>query len=146
VFHESREQIHLELEQVSLLIDSFRPHIGKIVNTKPDLVTITALAGFLQSFYNGIENTLKTISKMQNIPLPKGEAWHKRLLENMSGDKKGILSKDLLRRLWMYLDFRHVCRHAYSFKLHRDKMSDLVYECEQTFIDSKKEIEAFLEK
>ncbi len=45
-----------------------------------------ALGSFLHSFYNGIENILRRISREVDGTLPQGEGWHRALLKRMEGE------------------------------------------------------------
>ena len=71
---ELNEEINLELAQLHRLLNSFAPLRKKVQGSPPDTIEIVALAGLLQSFYNGIENILKRIVLKIDKVFPGGEA------------------------------------------------------------------------
>ena len=62
--------------------------------------------------------------KLQNIQVPRGENWHKELL-NISV-LNGIISEELSDELYEYLTFRHFFVHAYGFMLEEAPLDSLV--------------------
>lgn len=59
-------------------------------------------------------------------------------------DRPAVLSEELKARLRLYLDFRHVFRHAYTFDLRWEKMRELVLDCGATLAALHEEIATFL--
>lgn len=55
-----------------------------------------------------------------------------------------VISQELHEKLFDYLSFRHVFRHAYSFELHWQKMAPLIRDCETVFIQLQTELQRFL--
>jgi hypothetical protein len=101
----------------------------------------------LHSFYTGVENIFKRVAVELDGEAPRGEAWHRQLLDAMVTSTKGrgaLISEPLRDTLSEYLAFRHVFRQAYSFDLRWEKMSALVLNCEATFRRLETELEAFL--
>lgn len=89
----------------------------------------------LHAFYNGVENLFKRIAIESGEGLPTGDIWHRRLLDQMAastGARPAVIADDLHSRLRLYLDFRHVFRHSYTFDLRWDKMQELVLHCDET--------------
>ncbi len=70
-----------------------------------EFLQLAGVATILHNFYNGIENILKLILNEKNIPLPKGDSWHKDLLE--LAEEKGIITKSTREQVGEYLSFRH---------------------------------------
>jgi len=101
----------------------------------------------LHSFCKGVEKLLKRIAVETGEGVPAGDVWHRRLLEQMSVPtevRSALLGEDLRAGLRLYLDFRHVFRHSYSFDLRREKMRELVLHCEETLAALKASLEGFL--
>jgi hypothetical protein len=149
VWHELEEEIQLEIAHLRQLMNQFAPLRKKVESVSPDTVEIIALAGMLQSFYNGIENIFKRVALCMEQTLPSGEMWHSRLLDLMaksSSYRASVISKDLQDRLRLYMNFRHVFRHSYSFDLQWPKMADLVLQCEIVLNHVEKELISFLKK
>ena len=143
-----RKQVVVEQEQLDRLIEVHRPLLLRCATSTPDDIELSALAAMLHSFYTGIENLFKRIEVETDATLPRGEFWHRELLDAMrrpSTVRPAVISAPLRDRLREYLEFRHVFRQAYSFQLRWDKMSPLVLDCEQTLQRLEAELEVFLQ-
>jgi hypothetical protein len=119
---DERTQAHIvrEIQQVERLLFEYRELLEIAHKTTPGLVEQTALSAVLQSFYNGVEGIFQTIAKRLDQKVPTGETWHRDLLRQMGNPtekRKPVISDTTLERLEPYLGFRHVSRHAYTFKL-----------------------------
>ena len=103
--------------------------IEKCHSEAPTEVEIDALGALLHSFYTGVENVFSRVSLTLDGGLPTGQFWHVDMLDSMAlatERRPAVISAELRARLRDYLQFRHVFRHAYSFRLQWDKMSSLV--------------------
>ena len=142
----TQKRVNLELALLRQLLESHCALLEKVRQTEPDQTELVALAGILHSFYTGIESVFKQIAKDIDGSLPSGMFSHSGLLTVMSQTTKvrpAVISEELYLRLYDYLDFRHVFRHAYTFELKWRKMSDLVLRCEETLDRLQTELEAF---
>jgi hypothetical protein len=134
------KQISTELQQLDLLLLTYRDLLRKVMDSDPDLIERAALAALLHSFYNGVENILRRIALESDGPQLRGESWHAELLDAMSSQVAGrssVIPRPLRERLQEYLEFRHFFRSSYSFQLQWDKMRPLVLGLEQTVADLK---------
>ena len=141
------KQVAVEFEQLNRLIEVHRPLLDKCENFPPTEIELSALAAMLHSFYTGIENIFKRVCIELGRTLPTGAAWHRELLVSMSepNDLPGpVISPDLGRRLEEYLKFRHVFRQAYSFQLQWEKLSTLVFGCEDVLRSFEEKVNKFL--
>ena len=90
-------------------------------NTTPTLRQTTVAGAFLHQFYNGIESILKRFGQFYEVPLPKGESFHRKLLdmfvEPTSAPLPGLLDVNLYEELEPYRQFRHIFRNLYSMQL-----------------------------
>jgi len=146
VWPDLRDQIAVEEAQLQQLLALHRPLLEKSRSQAPDPIELSALAAFLHSLYTGIENLFRRVAIEIDGGIDKGEGWHRRLLLQMTEERKGrpaVISRGLLDRLQPYLQFRHVFRNAYSFQLQWDKMQPLVLESEEIFRALQTEIAAF---
>lgn len=144
---EMREEVELELAMLHEHVDSVSPLRKKVRLSPPDLVETMALGAFLHGFYNGIENAFKRIAIHTDGGPPRGEGWHQELLASMAGEtprRPAVISKSLAATLQDYLDFRHVFRHIYSYKLDWKRMEKLVQDCDGVLQRLKEELSVFL--
>lgn len=119
-----KEDIRFEINQLETVILKI-----KEIKDNPSQVNKAALGTYLMNFYNGIENIMKRCAKEYYKKAPKGEDWHKKLLQLSCApnNKKAFLfNKDVVDKLYNYLTFRHLFIHGYGFKLEWDKMKSLV--------------------
>ena len=144
---ELREEIELELAMLREHVDSISPLLGRCALGPPDLVETMALGAFLHGFYNGIENAFKRISIHVDGGPPTGQAWHQELLESMTRpnvNRPPVISANLAALLQGYLDFRHVFRHLYSYRLDWERMAELVRTCRDVLGQLEGELNLFL--
>jgi hypothetical protein len=133
---EAIEQVLIDLSSLNINLDP-----DKIDNTQK-----AAIGTFLMNFYVGIENIIKRISKEYYQSMPKGESWHKELLDlsyNPPQGKRPIFDKIIVDRLNPYRGFRHLFVSGYGFKLRLELMTSLISNIEPLWIDIKKDVEAF---
>lgn len=149
MWNKLRRQVLVELEQLERLFVVHRPLLLKSLGTPPSDIELSALAAFLHSFYTGVENVFKRVAVEIDGAPPRGDAWHRDLLETMvqgSARRGPVISSNLRERLTEFLQFRHFFRNAYAFHLHWAKMQPLVGACEQVMADFRSEIDRFLER
>lgn len=141
---------------VSDEISSIEQVLEEIKNLKRDLsannidnVTKAAIGTFLMNYYTGVENIIKRISKEYYQTMPKGDSWHKELLDlsyNPPKDKIPIFSKDIVDRLNPYRGFRHFFISGYGFRIKLKLILSLINNIENIWKDVKQHIEKFEEK
>ncbi|HSS48399.1 MAG TPA: hypothetical protein VLX28_05590 [Thermoanaerobaculia bacterium] len=143
---ELKEQIGVEEAQLQHLLELHRPLLEKCQSEEPSPIELSALAALLHSYYTGIENLFRRVAIEVDGGTIHGDAWHRRLLHQMTEDNENrppVISLDLLDRLQPYLQFRHCFRHSYSFLLRWDKLEPLILQCEETFTALRGEIATF---
>lgn len=141
------DQISVAFEELEELLATYRPLMEKVEEEPPDAIELAALAAMLHSFYNGVENLLKRILIESGEDMPVGDLWHRELLDQASVStqaRPAIVSESTCVELSLYLAFRHVFRHSYTFDLQWEKMRDLVLECEDTLTGLRRDVFAFL--
>lgn len=119
---------------------------SNLILDKIDNIQKAAIGTFLMNFYVGVENIMKRIIKEYYQSLPKGNSWHKELLDLSCVSPQGkspIFNQDLVGRLNPYRAFRHVFVSGYGFKLRLELMSSLINNIESLWVDIKKAIEEF---
>jgi hypothetical protein len=133
------EEIEQVLKDLSSLNNNLDP--DKIDNTQK-----AAIGTFLMNFYVGVENIIKRISKEYYQNMPKGDSWHKELLDlshNPPQGKSPVFDKNIVDRLNPYRGFRHLFVSGYGFKLRMELMASLINNIEHLWIDIKSAIEKF---
>lgn len=138
----------MERELLDTLVDSFRPLISELASgVSPTLFDLNALGSFLQSYFNGIENIFRQIAKVVDRAMPQGESWHRELMKAMSAataSRRAVISDEMRTVLKDYMDFRHVFRHGYGFRLDWARMGPLVRGAEEHLRTLENELDQFL--
>ncbi len=133
------EAIEETLERLREIRSSFDPQVK-------DICIEPAMGTYLMNFYNGIENILKRIIKEYYKTLPRGESWHKELLNLSSRPPEGkaiIFERNLVDKLHPYLSFRHRFVSGYGFQLKGEKMLELTDSIDKLWSEIKKAISVF---
>lgn len=70
-----------EIEAIEQVLKDLSFLKNTLDSDKIDNVQKAAIGTFLMNFYVGIENIIKRISKEYYQTMPKGNSWHKELLD-----------------------------------------------------------------
>ncbi len=101
----------------------------------------------LHSFYSGLERVFETIALQLDGSLPKGDTWHRDLLDQMMLDLPGlrppVLIEHTVRALDEFRRFRHVVRNVYAEHLDPQRIGDLVQKLAPLWTELKAELAAF---
>ncbi len=112
-------------------------------------VYIDSAALNLHSFYSGAERLFEAIANELDGNLPKGEAWHRELLRQMTFDVTGIrppvISEETSRQLDEYRRFRHMVRNVYAEHLDPKRVGELVEKLSMLWGQLKAELTTFAE-
>jgi hypothetical protein len=76
--------ISSEIEKIEELFKLYTSLLLKSKKKNPNFIELNALAMFLHSFYNGLENIFTLIAKKFDERMPSSERWHIELLEQMA--------------------------------------------------------------
>jgi hypothetical protein len=111
-----------ELQKIDFVISEFKKVQYKIDLPPAEVPNYDrgAIGYLLHNFYNGCENTFKSIARFFENDLGPQE-WHKDLLKRMKIEVAGYRPKVIDDELFQLLDdfraFRHKFRYAYTFEL-----------------------------
>ncbi|BCV26021.1 hypothetical protein [Gelria sp. Kuro-4] len=109
---------------------------------------LRAVASVLLDYYSVAENIFKEIAKRVDGTLPKGDEWHKDLLQQMKfplpGIRPPVLSPESFARLDEYRKFCHLVRHIYGFNLVPTKLLPLVDSLPETDQAFAADLQGFL--
>jgi hypothetical protein len=124
-------EISTEIDNIEKVLFNIK-EAQNIINKST--LELSGMAAFLQNFYNGIENIFKQTFKILKIDIPKGESWHKELLEKAV--EIDVISEELSLDIYEYLAFRHFFIHSYGFMLEEapiEELTDNIFEVWEKF-------------
>ena len=134
------KKIAVEKQKISRTLSDLQDALGREEKT---VVELAAIAAFLQSIYNGIENILKLSLKAKGVVIRPSEKWHRDLIETCVS--QGILSRALSDELDEYLAFRHFATYSYGFMLDEARLATLANNISGVYFRFISEIDAVLE-
>jgi len=138
-----KEDVLDEMEAIEQVLKDLSSLKNNLSSNKIDNIQKAAMGTFLMNFYVGVENIIKRISKEYYQNMPKGDSWHKELLDlshNPPQGKSPVFDKNIVDRLNPYRGFRHLFVSGYGFKLRIDLMTSLINNIEPLWIDIKSEV------
>ena len=144
----TRAHVTREVKQLDQLLREYEHLLQTARQEEPGLVELTALGAVLHSFYSGVENIFQTVAKRVDERMPSGDQWHNELLSQMTRGterRREVISQATREILEAYLGFRHVYRHAYSFRWTWQQMRGIVEDLPDVWDRLRAEIEANLE-
>lgn len=124
-----------------------RELLDKCREKPPAGIELTALAAFLHSLYTGIENLFRRIAIELDGELPRESDWHRRLLRSMTrpaAERPAVISEALHDQLLGYLDFRHLFRNLYLFRLEWERIEALVLGVDELMVSLGQNLDRFL--
>jgi len=148
-YNELKEDVLDEEKAIDETIEKLCQIRGNFDPQKQDILTEPAMGTYLMNFYNGVENILKRVSKEYYLIMPKGNSWHKELLNlsyNTPEGKIAIFDQGIVERLVPYRNFRHRFISGYGFQLKGEKMLGLIDNVELLWDDIKKAISGFFNR
>lgn len=138
------DEINNEINYLDISINLIIELNKMIANNEPDNIQKAAMNQFIAEFYNGIENILKRICKLNNFPIPYGEDSHIQLfnlfIANSNNNLPVIFIPKVADEFKKIRKFRHFVIHGYSFKVDWSYLKDSVANIEPTYQIVKKEI------
>lgn len=143
------EEIEIELELLEKVVAETALLKNKTVEVEPDVMIKAAAGTYLMNFYNGIENLLKRIHKLENVTMPKGEDWHTELFKRFCNppfqNLPQLFDVELELKLVHYKKFRHLFIHGYGFQLEWKLMKEGVDNMGSVFNNIRTNVISFLE-
>jgi hypothetical protein len=122
-----KDEVNYDLRQMQVVVDELTALRCDVGERSPTLREMMAAGAFLSSFYNGVENILKRISKYHGVALPTGDQWHVMLLDRFREPPEDglpvLFTEPLAQSLDAYRRFRHVVRTSYGIELDWAKVS-----------------------
>lgn len=122
-----RDEAGYDLAQMQIVVDELRSLRRDVGERAPTLREVMAAGAFLSSFYGGVENVLKRVSKYHGVGLPTGDHWHVALLDRFreptAPGRPALLPEALAADLDVFRRFRHVARTSYGVELDWTKVA-----------------------
>ena len=101
----------------------------------------------LHGFYAGVERLFEAAALQLDGSMPKGEAWHRDLLDQMTLDLPGfrppVISPVMMQALDEYRRFRHVVRNVYAESLDPRRVGALAERLVPMRMQLRNELSAF---
>ena len=141
-YEQLKQDVLFEQGQLDVVVQK----IHEIVKDANEANT-AALGVYLMNFYNGVENIMKRCAREYYKKIPKGEDWHKQLLQQSClkvNNKIPLFNTEIVDGLYQYLSFRHFFIHGYVFKLEREKMDSLSSGVDELWQKIKKQLGEFM--
>jgi hypothetical protein len=108
------------------------------------------LETYLHDYYSCLEKIFIHVAVDIDNTLPKGEDWHKKLLQQMTWDitdaRPSVLSKTTASKLNDLRGFRHVFRNIYGFNIHPEKIIKALNNLSEISLNVKSDINMFIDK
>jgi len=105
------------------------------------------IGSLLHDFYTGIERVFERIATNLDGEIPRGDTWHKDLLDSMNLELEDVrpplIDEYMHRSLGEYLRFRHLFRSLYGFELDKKRMRKLYEEMGNVYKNFKKQVSDF---
>jgi hypothetical protein len=99
-----------------------------------DVLVLMGMASAIEKCYSGMERLFKVLAENLDDYVPKGDTWHKSLIDQMSskvGQRDPVISADTAQGLHDLRAFRHRERNSYSLDLDKKRVMELG---EQVFV------------
>ena len=113
-----------------------------------DSYAIRARGSMLHDFYNCGERVFLRIARELNGGVPRGEQWHRDLIDSMAleipGVRPAVVDRGLGDVLGEYLRFRHVFRNVYGGVLDAERMASLERRLPETLAAFRERVGAFV--
>jgi len=140
-------RIEGEIENIEKVVEGARSYLAQAPSVVPE-IEMRGLATYVEDFYSGCERIFERVAVYLDGGVPKGESWHKELLEQMVGRgplgaRPPVLSQEIAERLDDYRSFRHRRRHRYGFELEWKKVRDLAEGMVDLWEGVKRELRRF---
>lgn len=108
------------------------------------------LGTYLHDYYSCLEKIFIHVAVDIDNTLPKGEDWHKKLLQQMTWEmpeeRPAVLDNATAAQIDDLRGFRHVFRNLYGFNIHLEKIIKVLNNLPEISSSVKRDISAFLDK
>ncbi len=104
----------------------------------------------IQDYYSGVERIFKRIAAEIDERLPKGENWHKSLLDQMKIEVPGVRPRVISKTTYSKLDdlrsFRHRVGNIYGFNLIPERVLAHLLALPELDVSFRNDVRTFLQE
>lgn len=108
------------------------------------------LGTYLHDYYSCLEKIFIHVAVDIDNTLPKGEDWHKKILQQMTWDMPGerpvVLDNATAAQIDDLRGFRHVFRNIYGFNIHPEKIIKALNNLPEISSSVRRDINIFIDK
>ncbi|MHB1631037.1 MAG: ribonuclease toxin HepT-like protein [Acidithiobacillus sp.] len=93
-----------------------------------EVIILMGTASAIEKCYSGMERILKILAENMDDYVPKGDTWHKSLINQMASDiesRPAVISSGTAQGLHVLRAFRHRERNSYSLDLDKGRVIEL---------------------
>lgn len=141
-----RMEINAEFDNIDRALAKIEIYLPQTDDEAEPEQSLIALR--LGDFYQSVERIFERIAVRLDGGLPKGDEWHKELLNGMvtpaPGKRPAVIDADLARRINEYLKFRHRIRHLYGDELEWAKFKHLADKASDVRQQLRSQLDGFL--
>lgn len=143
-------RVRREIGEIDRIVEIASKHWSRTATAGPDQdAFVDSVALNLHGFYSGVEHLFEAIAIEMDDGLPKGEAWHAELIDQMTLDlgtrRPEVFPSALAEQLGEYRRFRHVVRNVYSIHLDPKRIAPLVEQLPDLWIQLRRHMIDFAE-
>lgn len=110
-------------------------------------VYLDSVALNLHGFYSGLERLFTLVARTIDEATPSGDNWHRELLAQMACDvpdmRPAVISSRNAVRLGEFRRFRHLVRNVYASELLPERMTAMLTDLPELWVDLRAELLAF---
>ena len=136
-----------EIESELASLAALGEELGKAPR-QDDIYSLRARGSILHDFYNGVERVFLRIARELNGGVPRGDQWHRDLVDDMTLEipevRPAVIDRDLATNLGDYLRFRHLFRNVYGGVLDAERMASLERRLPETLAAFRERVETFV--
>ncbi len=143
-------ELEAQQKEIFKLQSAIQEKSNRLTSQLDDEDLINSLAYKLHNLYSAYEDLFKLIARFFENQIADISGYHSELLNRMRLQIEGVRPRLLADESFMLLDelrgFRHVFRHAYSYKFDAERVIKLSEKTASLIAPFQKDFEAFKEK
>jgi len=143
-------ELEVQRKEIFKHHSSIQEKSKRLMSYLDDEDLVNSLAYKLHNLYSAYEDLFKLVARFFENQIADISSYHTELLNRMRLQIEGVRPKLLSDESFMLLDelrgFRHVFRHAYSYKLDAERVIKLSQKTASLIVSFEKDFEKFKKK